>query len=84
MSRAGMVTYKKEEILTMYELACPACNSASQYDIQDYLLMCPFCSATFSMDMETGQKDIFGDHYIVANTSNAAQLKSLITEWLKD
>ena len=67
----------------MYELACPACNSASQFDIQDYLLMCPFCSATFSIDMDSGQKDVFGDHYIVANTSNASQLKSLITEWLK-
>lgn len=67
----------------MYEIACPACNSASQFDIQDYLLMCPFCSATFSLDMETGQKEVFGDHYIVANTSNAAQLKSLVTEWLK-
>lgn len=67
----------------MYELSCPACNSASQYDIQDHLLMCPFCSATYSLDMETGQKDVFGDHYIVANTSNAAQLKSLVTEWLK-
>lgn len=67
----------------MYEIACPACNSASQYDIHDYLLMCPFCSATFHLDLESGQKDVFGDHYIVANTSNAAQLKSLVTEWLK-
>ena len=67
----------------MYELACPACNSPSQYDFNDYLLMCPFCSATFRLDSDTGQKEIFSDHYIVANTSSPAQVKSLVLEWLK-
>ncbi len=66
----------------MYELACPACNSPSQYDISDYLLMCPFCSATFRLDKESGQKEIFNDHYIIANTSNPVQVKSLVLEWL--
>lgn len=67
----------------MYELACPACNSPSQYDFTDYLLMCPFCSCTFRLDHDSGQKEIFGDHYIVSNTSNQAQVKSLVLEWLK-
>lgn len=67
----------------MYELACPACNSPSQYDFSDYLLMCPFCSATFRLDNESGQKEIFGDHYIVSNTSSPGQVKSLVLEWLK-
>lgn len=67
----------------MYELACPACNSPSQYDFNDYLLMCPFCSCTFKLESETGQKEPFGDHYIVANTSSPAQVKTLVLEWLK-
>jgi hypothetical protein len=67
----------------MYELACPACNSPSQYNFNDYLLMCPFCSCTFRLDPESGQKEIFGDHYIVSNTSSPAQVKTLVLEWLK-
>lgn len=67
----------------MYELACPTCNAASQYDFNDYLLMCPFCSATFRLDSDAGQKEVYGDHYIVSNTSNPAQVKELVLEWLK-
>jgi hypothetical protein len=67
----------------MYELACPACNSPSQYDLNNYLLLCPACSVTFKVDAETNQKDIYSDHYIVANTSNSAQVKGLVLEWLK-
>lgn len=66
----------------MYELACPACNSPSQYDLSNYLLMCPFCSVTFRIDSDTGQKDVFGDHYVIANTSSPAQVKTLVLEWL--
>jgi hypothetical protein len=66
----------------MYELACPACNSPSQYDLANYLLMCPFCSVTFRIDSDTGQKDIFGDHYIIANTSSPVQVKTLVLDWL--
>lgn len=67
----------------MYELTCPSCNSASIYDLTNYLLMCPFCSVTFHLNTEMGIKDVFQDHYIVASTSNAAQVKGLVLEWLK-
>lgn len=67
----------------MYELACPACNSPSQYDFRDFLLMCPFCSCTFHLDVETGQKDVFGDHYIVGNSASPTQVKELTLEWLR-
>jgi len=66
----------------MYELACPACNSPSQYDISDYLLMCPFCSTTFQLNKESGQKEVYNDHYIIANSSSPAQVKSLLMDWL--
>lgn len=67
----------------MYELACPACNSSSQYDVSDYLLMCPLCSATFSLERETGHKEVYNDHFIVANSSNPVQVKALVLEWLR-
>lgn len=67
----------------MHELSCPSCNAPSQYDLRDYLLMCPFCSATFSIDQESGKKDIFTDHYIIPNANDSRSIKTLITEWLK-
>jgi len=67
----------------MHELSCPACGSPSQYDFRDYLLMCPVCSATFRLDMESGQKDVYGDHYIVPNTADPRKVKDLVMEWLK-
>lgn len=67
----------------MHELYCPNCNTASQYFFGDYLLMCPFCSGTFKVDLETGNKELYGDHYIVPNTIDAATVKELALEWLR-
>ena len=67
----------------MHELLCPTCNTAGQYDLADYLLFCTFCSTTFKVDLETGKKEIYGDHYIVANTIDARRAKELVLEWLR-
>lgn len=67
----------------MHELACPSCNSPSQYDISDHMLMCPFCSSTFKLDLETGHKELYGDHYIVPNSADALKIKETGMEWLK-
>ena len=67
----------------MYELTCPSCNSASVFDLTNYLLMCPFCSVTFQLNTDMGTKEVYPDHYIVAGTSNPSQVKSLVLEWLK-
>jgi hypothetical protein len=64
----------------VYELQCPSCNKASQYNFSDYLLLCPFCSASFKFHNESGQKDIFGDHYIVPNLLDAGTVKELALE----
>ena len=45
--------------------------------------MCPFCSATFKLDLASGLKEIFGDHYIVPNTIDSGMVKVLAMEWLK-
>ncbi len=67
----------------MHELLCPSCNAPSQHDLQDYLLMCPFCSTTFSFDKESGTKTLYTDHYIIPNGIDAGQVKGLVKEWLK-
>ena len=67
----------------MHELLCPSCNTPSQYNFSDFLLMCPFCSATFKLDLASGTKEIFGDHYIVPNTIDSGMVKVLAMEWLK-
>lgn len=67
----------------MHELSCPSCGSPSQYDFRDHLLMCPLCSATFRFEIESGQKEIFGDHYIVPNTADPRRVKELVMEWLR-
>ena len=45
--------------------------------------MCPLCSATFSLERETGHKEVYNDHFIVANSSNPVQVKALVLEWLR-
>lgn len=67
----------------MHEFTCPSCSNTSNYNAEDYLLLCPFCSATFRLDMETGQKELFGDHYIIPNTIDVGSVKALAVEWLK-
>lgn len=66
----------------MYELSCPNCSAAAQYDFNDYLLMCPLCSCTFQRDPETGTKEIYSDHFIIPQASTAAQIKNDVLEWL--
>ncbi|MBP6218213.1 MAG: hypothetical protein KA436_06480 [Oligoflexales bacterium] len=67
----------------MHEFACPGCNAVSPFDIKDYLQMCPSCSATFQIDSETGKKEIHADHFIIPNTLDSRQLRTIIIEWIK-
>jgi hypothetical protein len=45
--------------------------------------MCPFCSASFRFDLESGRKEAFGDHYIIPNTIDPVRVKEHVLEWLK-
>jgi hypothetical protein len=67
----------------MHELNCPSCGKASQHQFSDYLLMCPFCSATFKHNATTGKKDIYDDHFIVANLLDASAVRESALEWLR-
>lgn len=67
----------------MHELTCPHCTSASYFDLNDYLLMCHYCSATFRLHRENNRKEIFNDHYIVPNYVDALKIKENMYEWLR-
>ena len=67
----------------MHELTCPSCNAPSHYDLRDYLYMCSFCSATFGLNKDTGLKEIFGEHFVVSNTTDARQIRDMVLEWLR-
>ena len=67
----------------MHELTCPSCNAPSQYDLRDYMLMCPFCSVSFRFHMESGKKDIYSEHYIVPNACDSRQIQNIVYEWLR-
>ena len=67
----------------MHELSCPSCNAPTQYDLKDYMMMCPFCSVTFKVSMQTGKKEVYPDHYIIPNACDQRQVKAIFTEWIK-
>lgn len=78
-----MSSSNKGVLFTMHELSCPSCNAPSQFDLKDYLLMCPFCSATFHIDHETGKKEVYSDHYVIPNACDSRQVKAIVMQWLK-
>ncbi len=67
----------------MHELNCPTCNTPSQYDFKNYLLVCSFCSATFRFHLDSGEKEVYNDHYIIPTTMDAGSVKNLVQEWLR-
>lgn len=67
----------------MHELICPGCNAPSQYDLKDIMHMCPFCSATFGLDYESGKKELYADHYIIPNALEPRQIRDLVLTWIK-
>lgn len=67
----------------MHELSCPSCGTPSQYNLNDTLQICQFCSRSFTVDIMTGVKEVFGDHYIVPNLLDGPSVREAVIEWLK-
>lgn len=67
----------------MHELTCPSCGSAAKFNLDDKMLMCQFCSASFVIDRDSGQKEVFSDHFIVANVLDGVAVKETVLEWLR-
>jgi hypothetical protein len=66
----------------MFQVSCAACNASFEYNVDDYIHLCPFCSSGFILDLEEGAKDIIGDHFIVPNRMDREQVESIFYEWI--
>ena len=65
----------------MFQISCAACNASFEYNIDDYIHLCPYCSTGFILDFEEGAKDIVGDHYIVPNRLDREQVEGIFFDW---
>ena len=66
----------------MYEVSCASCQTSFEYNIEDYIHLCPFCSAGFIIDTEEGSKDLIGDHYIVPSRLHSDQIQKIFVDWI--
>ncbi len=66
----------------MFEVSCASCQASFDYNQEDYVHLCPFCSAGFVIDPEEGAKDLIGDHYIVPTNLHSDQIKNIFYEWI--
>jgi hypothetical protein len=67
----------------MYEVTCPSCAAAFEYNDEDYIHLCPYCSAGFVLDVEEGAKDLIGDNFVVPNQIEKEQVSDIFYEWIK-
>lgn len=67
----------------MYEISCPSCSATTDYNLKNYIHSCPFCSTSFQVDMESGRKEVFGNHFIVPNSIGDSQCRDITLQWLK-
>lgn len=66
----------------MFQVSCAACAASFEYNPDDYIHLCPFCSSGFVLDVEDGSKEIVADHYILPNRLDRDQVESTFFEWL--
>ncbi len=67
----------------MFEIACPNCKASFEYTNEEYIHLCPFCSAGFIIDMEHGSKEIISDHFIVPSEMQIEEVKNNFMGWLR-
>lgn len=68
----------------MYEVGCAACSASFEYNVEDYICLCPYCSSGFILDLEEGAKDLIADHFIVPNRVDKEHLETIFYEWLNE
>lgn len=68
----------------MYQVSCAACSASFEYNPEDYIHLCPFCSTGFVLDLDEGAKDIIGDHYIIPNRVDREQVEKTFYEWITE
>ena len=66
----------------MFQVSCASCSASFEYNPEDYIHLCPYCSAGFILDIEEGAKDLVGDHYIVPNRTDRDQVEKSFFDWI--
>ena len=66
----------------MYEVSCASCQASFEYNSEDYVHLCPFCSAGFIIDTAEGTKDLIGDHYIIPSNLHSDQIQKIFFDWI--
>jgi hypothetical protein len=66
----------------MYQVSCASCSSIFEYNIEDYIHLCPYCSSGFILDVEEGVKDLIGDHYIIPNRIVREHVEDSFYKWI--
>jgi len=66
----------------MFEISCASCQASFEYNTEDYIHLCPFCSTGFVVDSEEGSKEIVGDHYIVPPRIQKEQMEDIFMDWI--
>lgn len=68
----------------MFEVTCPSCAAAMEFNDEDYIHLCPYCSAGFVLDLEEGAKDLIGDNYVVPNQIEKDHVADIFYDWVKE
>lgn len=66
----------------MFQVSCAACSASFEYNPEDYIHLCPYCSSGFVLDLEEGVKELVGDHYIIPNRVDRETVEKTFFEWL--
>ncbi|MBX9703742.1 MAG: hypothetical protein K2X39_06280, partial [Silvanigrellaceae bacterium] len=66
----------------MYEITCPSCSASFEYNPDDYIHLCSYCSSGFILDIEENAKDLIGDHYIIPNKLEREEVETIFYDWV--
>lgn len=68
----------------MYQVFCAACNASFEYNNEDYIHICPYCSSGFVLDYEEGTKELIGDHFVIPNRLSREKVVDIFETWIKE
>ena len=66
----------------MYEVSCAACAASFEYNPDDYIHLCPYCSSGFVIDIEENSKELISGHFIVQNKINRDKIEKTFKNWV--
>lgn len=68
----------------MYQVSCASCAASFEYNIEDYIHLCPYCNSGFIIDYDEGAKEIIGDHYIIPSRLDKDTVEKQFFNWMNE